>query len=237
MKQLLLISSFFISIIGFAQNNGNITISTTGNSNLKILFDGKKYSLLDRSVTFQNLPAGNHALVIYQLQKKNLGGTEYVEVFNNNVVLNPKKHLEVSVLRFGKVAWDESFIEPDTWNEGNYNPRNNGNNNQGNNNGNNYGNGPVPVSDQQLAQLKKAMVDATYDNQILTTGKVILKNNWFTVAQIKELCQVFTYDDKRLEFAKVAYDYCIEKGLYISVQDVFTFSTYKTQLINYINSK
>ena len=227
MKQFLLIVSFLLAINSFAQNNSNITISTTGSSNLKILFDGKKYSLLDRSVTFQNIQPGNHALVIYQLQKKNMGGTEYIEVYNNNITLSAKKHVEVSVLRFGKVAFDESYIEPDNWNDGNYNP---GSNNQG-------GNRTATVSDQQFLMLKKAMADATYDDQILSTGKVILKNNLFTVQQVKELCKVFTYDDRRLEFAKVAYDYCAEKGLYISVLDVFTYQNYKTSLLNYINSK
>jgi len=227
MKQFLLIVSFILTIDGFSQNSSNITISTTGTSNLKILFDGKKYSLLDRSVTFQNILAGNHPLVIYQLQKKNTGGTEYVEVYNNNILLTARKHLEISVLRFGKVAFDENYIEADNWNEGNYNP---GSSNQG-------GNRTSTVSDQQFLMLKKAMADAVYDDQILSTGKVILKNNLFTVQQVKELCKVFTYDDRRLEFAKAAYDYCAEKGLYISVLDVFTYQNYKTSLLNFINSK
>ena len=235
MKQLLLIASFVIAIGSIAQNSSNITISTTGTSNLKIIFDGKKYSLLDRSVSFQNILPGSHPLIIYQLQRKLTGSTEFVEVYNNNINLAAKKHLEISVLRFGKVAFDESYMETDSWNEGNYNPKNNPGNN--NNQGNNNGNAATTVTDQQFAQLKKAMADAIYDDQILATGKVVLKNNLFTIDQIKTLCKLFAYDDRRLEFAKAAYDHCAEKGLYISVQDVFIYPTYKTLLINYINSK
>ena len=175
----------------------------------------------------------------YQLQRKNGNNTEYVEVYNNTILLNARKHLEISVLRFGKVAFDESFIEPDNWNEGNYNPRNNnnnGNNYPGNNTGNN-GNGTATVTDQQFTALKKAMNDAYFDNDKLTTGKVILKNNLFTVQQITELCKLFSGDERRLDFAKAAYDSCAEKGLFISVTDAFYFQSYKTLLLNFINSK
>jgi len=227
----LLICTFALSFSVLAQNNSNFTISTTGNTNLKIRFGGKQYSLQDRSVTFQSLQPGTYTLQIFQLQRKSSGATEYVEVFNNNVTLTAQKHLEVSVLRFGKVAWDESYIEADDWNTNSYNPVSG---NQGNNaNSNNYG----PVSSDQFTMLKKAMEDASYDQDKLATGGVILKNNLFTTTQIKELCRLFSYDNYRLDFAKLAYDYCIDKGTYIAVLDVFDYQSNKTALLNYIKSK
>jgi Domain of unknown function (DUF4476) len=228
---LLVICSFVLVINSFAQNNSNITISTTGNNNLKIRFDGKQYSLLDRSVTFQNIQPGNHTIVIYQLQRKNNGTNDFVEVYNNTITLIARKHLEVSVLRFGKVAMDENFMESDNWNEGSYNPRNN-------NQGNNYsGVNSGVVTDQQFVLLKKAVIDAVYDDEKLSTGKVILKNNLFTAPQIKELCKLFIYDDRRLDFAKFAYDYCAEKGIYITVLDTFIYPSNKTALLNFIRNK
>jgi hypothetical protein len=156
-----------------------------------------------------------------------------VEVYNSNITLSPKKHLEIAVLRFGKVMLDEGFIEADNWNNGSYNPSGgNNNNNQGNNNSIGY-----PVSNEQFLLLKKSMADAYYDNDKLTTGKVVLKNNLFTTAQIKELLKLFYNDEQRLEFAKLAYDYCTDKGSYISLLDVFYYPSSKTSLLNYIKDK
>ena len=115
----LLIAAF--TSITFGQNYSNLTIGTTGTTNLKIRFAGKQYSLQDPKVTFQSLTPGTYKLAIYQLQNKG-NGQEYVEVFNNDVTLTAQKHLEVMVLRFGKVVWDAGDIVKDDWNQTYQNP-------------------------------------------------------------------------------------------------------------------
>lgn len=115
MKKIILSCGLLVTtLFCLAQIKGNVTISTTGTNNLKIKFGGKQYSLQDRSVTFQSLEPGNYSLIIYQLQQKTTGGTAYTEVFNNNITVNAKKHLEVSVLRFGKIAWMKALLNPMT---------------------------------------------------------------------------------------------------------------------------
>jgi Domain of unknown function (DUF4476) len=217
-----------ITLFSFAQTTGSVSISTTGNSNLKITFGGKQYSLQDRSVTFQSLTPGTYPLTIFQLQRKSNGSTEYTEVFNNNILLKAQKHLEVSVLRFGKVAWDESNLEPDSWANTGYQPV------PGQDAGNNYGSS---LTAEEFAELKKSVRNATYDSDKLATGRVILKDNLFTAQQIKELCQLFTYDDHRLDFAKAAYDYCDNRGFYITVLEAFTYQSTKNLLMEYIKTK
>lgn len=226
-KIMIFLCSFTIALCSIAQNNSNITISTTGTSNLKIRFGGKQYSLQDRSVTFQNLQPGDYSLAIFQLRRNSIGVNEYAEVYNKTVTLVNQKHLEISVLRFGQVAFDESTIEPDNWSSGSFNPSPT----QGTNTG--YG----AVTDEQFAMLKKTIFTSPFDDERLATGKIVLKNNMFTVAQIKDLCRGFTFDDRRLEFAKFAYDYCVDKGIYVTVQDVFVFPDSKTALLNYIKNK
>ncbi|MBK9464392.1 MAG: DUF4476 domain-containing protein [Chitinophagaceae bacterium] len=230
MKKIILSCGLLVTtLFCLAQIKGNVTISTTGTNNLKIKFGGKQYSLQDRSVTFQSLEPGNYSLIIYQLQQKTTGGTAYTEVFNNNITVNAKKHLEVSVLRFGKIAWDESTIEPDDWANTGYQPVPGQPVGTVNNNG--------TVSDEQFVLLKKSIKDATYDSDKMITGKVVLKNNLFTAAQIKEMCRLFTYDDNKLEFAKLAYEFCADKGFYITILDVFTYQSTKTSLLEFIKNK
>lgn len=229
----------------FGQNSCNLTISTTGASNLKIRLSGKKYSLQDRSLTFQGLAPGNYTLSIYQLQPKGFGGgTEYVTVFDRAITLTAQKHMEVCVLRFGKVAWDEKQIERDSWNENYQNPepdRDGGRwNNGGGGNGNgNWGNNNYrdPLDAAQFARIKDAIKRESFDDNKLTTAKAIMKNNWFTADQIKSLAALFTFDDNRLLFAKFAYDYCVEPGSYFIVGDTFTFDSNKQELMKFIATK
>lgn len=225
-KAILFIFFVALNIYCFAQSS-NLTISTTGNTNLKIRLNGKRYSLSDRNVTFQNLQAGTYPLVIYQLQKKSNGATEFVEVFNNNITLTYQKHLEVTVLRFGKTAWDESAIVADDWNDGYVNPVGN----------NNTGNSAPSIDDATFQLMKKRIKDAYYDSEMLTTGKAVIRNNLLSCKQIIELCKLFSYDDGKLNLAKYAYDFCTDKGSFFTVADVFYYDSYKKDLMTFISNK
>ena len=118
-KIVLLVFIAFFGFESFAQQKADLTIATTGNNNLRIKLNGRKINLKDRLVTFENLNPGNYALVVYQLQRRNNGGNNYVEVFNNSIRLTAGKQMEITVLRFGKVVWDEGFISNDDWNDNN----------------------------------------------------------------------------------------------------------------------
>jgi len=237
MKQLTLLLSciIFLAISSVAQDRSNFTLSTTGNSNLKIIYAGKKYSLQDRSQTFQNQNPGTYSLVIYQWQNRQ-AGAEYVKVYDGNIKLTNQKHLELTVMRFGKTAWDESDIARDDWNENYTNPR--PNNEQGGvykNNNNGYNQQPADAT--QYANVKKALSGEYNEEERLNLAKVVLKNNWFTTVQLKELAQTFYNEDKKLRFTKLAYDFCSDKGNYFTIAEIFYNSGYKKELIDYLGSK
>jgi hypothetical protein len=66
---------------------------------------------------------------------------------------------------------------------------------------------------------------------------MITKANCLTSAQIKEVCELFGFEETKLTFAKHAYDYCTDKGNYYVVNDVFGFSSSSEELEKYISSK
>lgn len=240
MKKLITSFIFVFTIAAvFAQNTSNLTISTTGTSNLKIRFANKKYSLMDRSLTFQSLNPGSYALTIYQLQNKPFGGgTEYVTVFDKTITLTAQKHMEVCVLRFGKVAWDEKQIERDNWNENYQNPEPDRNRDRDREGGWGYGNNNrVAVDAANFEKMKDAISKQTFDDDKLTMAKVVMKNNWFTAAQVKTLTEKFMYDDNKLAFAKYAYDFCIEPGNYYTIADAMTYQSTKQDLLKFIAGK
>ena len=80
--------------------------------------------------------------------------------------------------------------------------------------------------DEAVALLSKEKFDDTR----LATAKQIVTNNPMTVNQIAQICQLFTYESNRLELAKFAYPYCIEKNKYYMLNEVFTYDSSKQEL-------
>lgn len=238
MKQFLALAFLlFIGLFVTAQNNSNLTISTTGNGNLRIILAGKRYSLQDRSVTFQSLAPGSYTLTIYQWKLRGNGqGSDYSIVYDRSITLSANRHLEVCVLRFGNVATDEQAIDRDNWNENFRNPEPDREWRQGNEGYDRRGYGR-PVNETDFARIKKAISGEFYDEDKLTMAKVVLKDNWFTAEQIKQLGNLFFYDDNKLAFAKFAYDYCTDRGNYFLVADILFYESNKKELLKYIGNR
>lgn len=218
-------------IIASAQSKANFTISTTGASNLKIIIGGKKYSLQDRSVTFQSLAPGTYVVQIFQWQVKN-GDGRYEKVFNGDVKLSAGKHLELIVMRFGKTSLDEGDIINDPWNEYLINPQESESENTGDRRRNNR-----IATDEQYSSIKKAISNEYYDDDKIRMAKVVLKDIYLNANQIKELVNLLYYDEKKLILAKNAYDFCSEKSMYFKVAEALYYDSNKKALLDYIASK
>lgn len=132
------------------------------------------------------------------------------------------------------------------WNNGNNGGNNNGNNNGGWNNGNNNGNGnngnnggydpryPRAMSDQSFAALKDALVKERFDNSRLTIAKQVIDQNYFTTDQVKQILMLFSFDNYKLDLAKYAYKNTVNRPDYFMLYEVFSFSSSKEELANYI---
>lgn len=87
---------------------------------------------------------------------------------------------------------------------------------------------------EYIASVKKeagASLMLQVAKQILKTGKC------FTTSQIKKLVETMNFESGKLELAKYGYDFCSDKENYLMIKDAFNFSSSKSDLINYINSK
>ena len=220
----LLINFLFIA----AQSKSNFTIGTTADKNLKVIYKDNKYSLQDQSVTFQMQTPGSYPLVIYQLQSIN-GNREYKKVYDGNIKLTAGKHMEITVLRFGKIAWDEADIVADDWNQTYQNPAST----NGGNSINNY----LVATDKQFADIKASINGESYDEDRVKMAKVVLKEILLSAVQIKTLLNLLSYDDNRLILAKYAYDYCNDKHAYGLVANALSYSSNKKNLLDYIATK
>lgn len=88
-----------------------------------------------------------------------------------------------------------------------------------------------------FATAKKNVEDKGFDETRLSTAKTIIKANCMSAAQIKEMCDVFGFEETKLDFAKYAYDYCTDQESYYLVNETFGFSSSTDELNKYIESK
>lgn len=94
------------------------------------------------------------------------------------------------------------------------------------------------VSETEFESIKSTLLAESFNNTRLTLGKQILEaKKCFTAAQIQSFVKLYDYESSRLEIAKFAYDYCTDKSNYYLVNDAFSFSSSKTDLTNYIQTK
>ena len=84
-----------------------------------------------------------------------------------------------------------------------------------------------------LNQLK----NESFDTSRLTLAKQIASGNMLTSAQITEICKLFSFENNALDFAKFAYQYCLDSNKYYLVNEAFKYDSSKRELNDYINGK
>lgn len=84
-----------------------------------------------------------------------------------------------------------------------------------------------------LATIKKQSFEETQ----LKTAKQVITTNCLNVDQIMQIANTFNFEDNKLEFAKFAYDYCIEPRNYFKLNGIFSFSSNVDELSDYVQSR
>lgn len=76
-----------------------------------------------------------------------------------------------------------------------------------------------------------------FDDTRLKTAKQIVASNCMNVNQISQIASAFGFEETKLEFAKFAYDYCVEPKNYFKLNNIFGFSSSVEELTDYISSR
>lgn len=97
--------------------------------------------------------------------------------------------------------------------------------------------GPSAPSNEKFAEMKKIIDAEISDYQKVEKAKSIMKKNFLTTKQIGEICKLMDFDNYKLDYAKFAYDFCIDKNNYYELSSVFSFQSYGSDLDKFIDSK
>lgn len=87
--------------------------------------------------------------------------------------------------------------------------------------------------DSAIATIKKQSFEETK----LKTAKQIVTANCLNVNQISQICQSFSFEDSKLDFAKFAYQFCVEPKNYFKLNSIFSFSSSVDDLTDYVQSR
>jgi len=92
-----------------------------------------------------------------------------------------------------------------------------------------------PLSD--VNAIKSAVEDEDFSDDKIMIAKQALKGKCMSVQNIVTISEAFDFEDKKLEFAKFAYDYTYDVDNYYQVNKIFDFSSSKEELNEYVSKR
>jgi Domain of unknown function (DUF4476) len=92
------------------------------------------------------------------------------------------------------------------------------------------------MSESEFRDAKSSISNGSFEDTKSSTFKQVVSNKCVNTKQIKEMLQLFTFEETKLEMAKYAYTYVADPSNYYTVNDIFTFDASKTELSDYVMS-
>jgi len=99
-----------------------------------------------------------------------------------------------------------------------------------------HGRCEYPMDWNSFKSAKATISETGFDETKLSTAKSIIAANCLSTEQVVQICQLFSFEDNKLQFAKDAYARTTDPGNYFKVTNVFSFDASKTDLNNFITS-
>jgi|LakMenEpi03Aug12_release.lakeMendotaPanAssembly.Ray.scaffolds.fasta_scaffold04126_12 hypothetical protein len=93
------------------------------------------------------------------------------------------------------------------------------------------------MSSSSFSSAKTNIESKSFEDTKLTVAKQVTKANCMTTAQIRDVMQLFSFEETKLDYAKYAYDFCFNQGDYYEVNDAFTFESSIDELNTFLESK
>lgn len=93
------------------------------------------------------------------------------------------------------------------------------------------------MDDVSFAKMKSSVEKVDFSDTRMSTAKTATRNNCLSTDQVKTIMDLFDMDDDKLEYAKFAYDYTMDKNNFYTLGEALDFDTNKNALNQFIESK
>ena len=124
-----------------------------------------------------------------------------------------------------------------TTTSGNYSHNNHDGHNHGNHNNDRGCSRRYAMSPGDFNAALSTIKKQSFEDSKLKTAKQIVTSNCLNTNQIMQIANLFSFEDTKLDFAKFAYDFCMEPQSYFKLNGIFSFSSNADELSDYVQSR
>ncbi len=96
---------------------------------------------------------------------------------------------------------------------------------------------PREMNNKVFNDMKQSIANVAFEETKLSTAKTVLSNNYINTSQVMEICNMFSFEESKLDFAKFAYDKTVDPNNFFKVGSVLVFNNSKEDLNNFLSSK
>lgn len=90
------------------------------------------------------------------------------------------------------------------------------------------------MTERDFRQAMVSLQHERFDSDKLRLAKLLISRNNMTTMQIKVMAQSLRFDSSKLEFSKYAYIACVDRQNYYLIGRIFTFSSSREELYDYL---
>jgi hypothetical protein len=219
----------------------SLSISIPGRAAIVILVDDIRYEGIRNNFSLDELSSGYHNIKVYEARDSRRKRFELL--YASSVYFKPMHHVNIFLNGLNKVVINERPIG--RRDNRDYEDRNNDWDNdrdrrgddrdrrdddRWDDRGDHYNRGGREMHVNMYNSARESIRRERFDDDRLRVARNILKDNYLSSAQVKELAMIFSFDSARLEFAKFAYSRTVDRNNYFIVSDAFTFNMSKREL-------
>ncbi|MCX6249122.1 MAG: DUF4476 domain-containing protein [Bacteroidetes bacterium] len=95
---------------------------------------------------------------------------------------------------------------------------------------------PYPMTDLDFQDVKQTIESKSFEDSKLTIAKEVISATCMFASEVREIMELFSFENTRLEFAKFAYRYTFDLGNYYKVNAAFQFESSIDDLKKYIQA-
>ncbi len=239
-----------------ARPKSTLTIRSAEAGDIRVVIDGRRFEPSDNFLRIQGIESGYHNVKIYR--ERNSGffailGKRYEMVFSSSLAVKPSTNVMIQVDRFGKPTITESRTkrrfdrDSRNWDSnhdfnfdrgGNFGDYDNGHNGRVDDrdwNDRGYGYSRA-MSDVDFSRVRASISKEWFEANRARSASQIIQTNYLTALQVKQLLQMFSFENTKLDLAKQAYTKTVDQKNYFMINEVFSFNSSKDELARYIRS-
>lgn len=232
MKRILLLSVLLLTIYSFSfagRNQTRLSVSVLTSYPVSIFINGVAYNP-DNSghadLMLNHLRPGYHTIQVIRRGRSAFSHPSYQGsvLFRGRIFLKNGFHMDMVINRFGNSFQDELPINRPEY--------------SGYGSGGQLGGSHLSCMENGLfGNMKNTLRNIAFEDTRLSTCKQMVSSNTLSSMQVKELMQLFSFEDNKLEIAKFAYDYTADPENYFNTYDAFGFNSSRDEMNRFIRDQ